>query len=599
MNKIVKKVTAVALSLALLSPTSAAFADGAKGVSIERIGGADRYDTAIKVSEKLGADPEKVIIASGENFPDALAGSVLTEGKYPILLVKKEAADSATIALARKAKEVIVLGGESSISTDVAEALKGDRAELTRIAGKDRYETAKLIAAEVNSDARVIASGVSFPDAVAGAGYALLKNAPILLTAKGAVQATVDSIDAATVKSATILGGASTVDSAMDGALIAHGASVTRLAGADRYATSIEIAREFDNPKTLILATGGNYPDALAASSLSGKYRAPVLLVQGDQVSRDLNGYLQDVRGSVENIIIVGGEGSVSKAFADSVKDNLQATSRTISANRLEKMIADKAVKIFDLRNEELYEAGHLPGAMRINNKEFEDPDNAVDGEIATPAQFEALMSRFGITADDTIVVYSNATSPQMGPRLVWTLQVYGHNEAYVLDGQYQGWEKQGKAIEKGKGTEPTPSEFKITETDNTINVGKEAVINRAAGTVLLDCRPVDEYTGERVATGNARGGHIPGAVNMPYLSTVTEDGYFKDPGTLKEMYKSIGVTADKEIIVYCQRGHRASHTWFVLTHVLGFENVKIYDGSMMEWSNLPELPVVKGEKPE
>ena len=266
---------------------------------------------------------------------------------------------------------------------------------------------------------------------------------------------------------------------------------------------------------------------------------------------------------------------------------------KLLTPDSLETLMAEQNVKIFDLRSAEDYEAGHIPGAMNINNKEFENPDSPVDGEIATVEQFEALMSSYGVTPDDVIVTYASASKPQMAPRLIWTLQVYGHTNTYLLDGHYEQWEQAGKEIETGSGPVVTPTEYTvISPDDHSINVDKDAVINKADGTVLLDARPTDEYLGETVSEGNARGGHIPGAVNVPYMSTVDENGLFYDADYLTELYSSVGATSDKEIIVYCQRGHRASHTWFVLEHILGYDNVKVYDGSMMEWSNLMDQPI-------
>lgn len=590
-----KSVLAVVLAASLLVPTMA-LAD--EGVSVKRIAGDDRYQTSLKIAEQLGDSSDKVILASGENYPDALAGSVLTEGKYPILLTRANEVSEAVQQKALAAKEVVVLGGTGSISDEVFEKVKDDDTTANRIAGDNRYETAVKIAETSASAARVLVSGEDYPDAVIGASYSIVKNAPILLTTKALQKDTLDALTAKKATDLTIIGGTSSVSAETETEVKALAATVKRFEGPDRYATSLAVAKEVVNPKTVVLAAGTSYPDALTAAPLAAKMGAPVILVQGDTLSADLAAYLSDIRRGLEEVIIVGGENSVSLALESRVKDLMQATSRTITPNILEGWLEKEDVKVFDLRSVELFEEGHIPGAQNIGNKEFEDPDNAVDGELATPEQFEALMSRYGILPTDTIVVYSDATKPQMAPRLVWTFEAFGQTNTYVLDGHYQALVEQGKAVEKGAAEAPTATEYKIISTENTINVGKDAVINRAKDTVLVDCRPVAEYTGETVANGNARGGHIPGAVNMPYMSTVGEDGRFKDPETLRKMYAEIGVTADKEIITYCQRGHRASHTWFVLTHVLGFDNVKLYDGSMMEWSNLPELPIATGVNP-
>lgn len=264
--------------------------------------------------------------------------------------------------------------------------------------------------------------------------------------------------------------------------------------------------------------------------------------------------------------------------------------------NGFEKIISEQDVKIFDLRSADDFEKGHIPGALNIGYKEFEDPNNEIDGELATVEQFEGVMVSYGIQNNDLIVVYSDAKSPQMATRLIWSLEVYGHTNTYLLDGHYQHWLREGKQIETGPAKEMDSSDYKVLTVNNNINVSKEAVINKSKDTILLDVRTVEEYTGERIASGNARGGHIPGAVNLFYMDTVNKEGYFHKPGYLKKMYSDIGINSESEVIVYCQRGHRASHTWFVLNHILGYEDVKVYDGSMMEWSNIEELPIVTGK---
>lgn len=593
-----KKAIALFLAIGLLLPNYTLAAEDTE-VSVQRIGGKNRYETAQLIADRLGSNFEKIIIATGENYPDALAGSLLTESKYPILLTHKNEVSDAVKEMAHEAKEVIVLGGTNTITSEVEKQLADEDTKVTRIAGKNRYETAAMIAATSQTQERILVSGVNYPDAIVGAGLSLQTEVPILLTAPNRLtQETASAMQSHGIKGLTILGGSKAISEDVQAEAAKHLSTLERIAGADRYATSIEVARRYSAPKTMILATGEDFPDALTSAPLSGMLDAPILLVRGNELSPDLKDFLHDNRMNLEEVIIVGGEASVSNTLEESVRTYLQATSRTVSASRLHEMIKADTVKVIDLRNQELFLEGHIPGAMQIGNKEFEDPDNAVDGELATPEQFAALMSSYGITAQDTIVVYSDASRPQMAPRLVWTFENFGHRNVYVLDGHYQHWVAEGYATERGETTSLPTSDYEIMTTDSSINVGKEEVINRKDDTVLLDCRPVAEYTGETVASGNARGGHIPGAVNMPYMNTVTEDGFFKDPQTLKEMYAEIGITKDKEVIVYCQRGHRASHSWFVLYHILGFENVKVYDGSMMEWSNLPELPIHTGINP-
>lgn len=287
----------------------------------------------------------------------------------------------------------------------------------------------------------------------------------------------------------------------------------------------------------------------------------------------------------------------IAMMFLTSCKD---VTSSVVTAEELRALVYQQKVKIFDLRSTTDFEAGHIPGAININNKEFEDPNNAIDGEIATPAQFAALMSAYGISAGDRVIMYAAAAKPQMAPRLWWTLEVYGHHRKQVLDGHYEAWVAAGYEVETGPAAEPAASEYEISHLNLDILATRDDCLNPSADTVLLDVRPVDQYTGEDGSDVNARWGHIPGAVNVYYLDAVDENGFFKDVESLTALYAAAGVTSDKEIITYCQRGHRGSYTWFVLTNILGFRNVRLYDGSMIEWSNLPaeDYPMTTGTTP-
>ena len=354
--------------------------------------------------------------------------------------------------------------------------------------------------------------------------------------------------------------------------------STANLKAAILEATGSETGSE-DDQFALVCYSGKKYAEkATSLMEQMGVAPGNIFTLEGGQ-----NGWAE--AGDAYTALLTSGQTDAPEAPA--------ASDKLLTPDALEAMMAEQEVKIFDLRDAEDYEAGHIPGAMNINNKEFENPDNPVDGEIATVEQFEALMSSYGVTSDDVIVTYASASKPQMAPRLIWTLQVYGHTNTYLLDGHYEQWEQSGKEIETGAAPAVEPSAYKvISADDHSINVDKDAVINKSEDTVLLDARPTAEYLGETVSEGNARGGHIPGAVNVPYMSTVDENGLFYDVDYLTDLYSSVGVTPDKEIIVYCQRGHRASHSWFVLEHILGYDNVKVYDGSMMEWSNLMDQPI-------
>jgi thiosulfate/3-mercaptopyruvate sulfurtransferase len=261
----------------------------------------------------------------------------------------------------------------------------------------------------------------------------------------------------------------------------------------------------------------------------------------------------------------------------------------------LQQWIAGNMVKIIDLRSSREYSTGHIPGAVIINNKEFEDPNNPVNGELAPAKQIEDLMSRKGISAEDHIIAYSARDKPQMATRLWWALKVYGHKDIQVLDGHFEAWVSAGGAVETGAEKLPLPAKYKAGPPDTSRIAVLKDCIHPSKNTVLLDVRPPEEYTGERRAENAGRGGHISGAVNQYFLNAVDDRGFFKDAKTLKDMYASVGVTPGKEVIVYCMRGHRASHTYFALVSLLKFPHVRLYDGSWIEWSKIKDLPVTTG----
>jgi len=266
------------------------------------------------------------------------------------------------------------------------------------------------------------------------------------------------------------------------------------------------------------------------------------------------------------------------------------------TAEELMRSIDSKGVRAIDVRGIWDYRIGHIPGAVRRNNKEFEDPENPIEGMIAAAERIEALMSANGIANDDLVVIYADNKKPQMATRLWWVLKIYGHQKVQVLDGHYQAWADSGYHLERWNSVRPAPSVYKISTTDRSRIAVSRDCLYPSANTVLLDVRPRNEYTGKRTSTKAGRGGHIPGAVNVFYLDAVDERGFFKDVKILRTMYTAAGVTPERDVIVYCMRAHRASHTYFVLVNLLGFSSVRIYDGSWIEWSNLPGHPVTTGE---
>ena len=577
MKKFISKILSVALVLSV--SMSIAFADE----SADRVSGADKYKTAIEVSKHNYTSSENVILASGDEFADALAGGQLVLNlDAPILLVGKGPMSSEVKKEIERleAKNIYILGEKNSVSKDLEDGVAEDY-EVIRLGGVDRYETSKLIMEATEElgefDKLVLVSGSNFADALTSANY-LAKNNSLLMLSGGNKLPETD-------KEVIVIGGENVIK--------LPDFKGRRIAGENRYETSMLLVNEFfKDAKSAVLVSGERYPDGLTSVSFINKFDSPLLLTKKDVLEDDAKAYLN----KVDKVTIVGGENTIAKDIFVKEEPIIETEDRVLDVDELAEMMKKEDVKVFDLRKVEDYELGHIPGALNINNKQFEDPDNPIDGELATPEQFEELMSLYGIKNTDTIIVYSQSSKPQMAPRLIWTLEAYGHKNTYVLDGHYEAWMAAEKETEAGEQAEQEKSEYKIISTENTINVDKDYVIDIVDGkidAILLDSRPEEQYSSEEpTSDGNAKGGHIPGAVNVPYMSTVGEDGKFLPVEDLKDLYSKVGINEDSEVVVYCQRGHRASHSWFVLKYVLGYENVKVYDGSMMEWSNLEDQKV-------
>ena len=259
----------------------------------------------------------------------------------------------------------------------------------------------------------------------------------------------------------------------------------------------------------------------------------------------------------------------------------------------LKKLIDDKAVKVVDVRSAEDYSAGHIKGAIQIARTAFENPDGEIEALVSTPRQMDKLLSEKGIANGDALVVYSGTRSPQMATRFWWAMKVvYGHQNVRVLDGNFENWSDAGYPVETGPASPLPKSAYKTPDAGAKQIVDRKAVAERAPGVVLLDARDDEEYAGRKVSSGAGRGGRIPGSVHVFFRDALDEKGFFKPAAELKAVYEAQGVTPDKEIIVYCMRAHRASHTLFVLKELLGYPNLRVYDGSWIDWSNVPDLPV-------
>jgi thiosulfate/3-mercaptopyruvate sulfurtransferase len=244
------------------------------------------------------------------------------------------------------------------------------------------------------------------------------------------------------------------------------------------------------------------------------------------------------------------------------------------------------------------YVQGHIPGAVLFDwKKDINDP---VRRDVLSKESFENLFGRNGISKDTTLVLYGDFNN-WFAAFAFWVFKYYGHKDVRLINGGRKKW----LAEEKPLTTEnPTvkPTEYTASGPDESIRAyfdEVKSVLGRE-NVGLVDVRGPKEFSGEILAppeypTEHAqRGGHIPGAVNVPWAQAVKDDGTFKPAEELEGLYTSKGITRDKEIIAYCRIGERSSHTWFVLKYLLGYPNVKNYDGSWTEWGNGVRNPIEK-----
>ena len=250
-----------------------------------------------------------------------------------------------------------------------------------------------------------------------------------------------------------------------------------------------------------------------------------------------------------------------------------------------------------------LYDTGHIPGAVKMDwHADLNDPvaRDYVDGE-----GFAAMMSARGISPGTTLVLYGDNFN-WWAAYALWVCSLFGHEDVRLLDGGRQKWVDEGRPLTT-KAPSPKPTDYPVLPRDDeTIRAFKEDVLAHigAAGR-LVDVRSPGEYSGELThmpdypQEGALRGGHVPGAENVPWKTAANDDGTFKDAAELSEIYRAgLGLEDDEEIIAYCRIGERSSHTWFVLTHLLGLPNVRNYDGSWVEWGNAVRVPIERPGQP-
>jgi thiosulfate/3-mercaptopyruvate sulfurtransferase len=240
------------------------------------------------------------------------------------------------------------------------------------------------------------------------------------------------------------------------------------------------------------------------------------------------------------------------------------------------------------------YTLGHVPGSVLIDWKA--DINDPLTRNIITQQACESLLQRVGVNDDTTLVLYGDFNN-WFAAFAFWVFKYYGYKDVRLMNGGRKKWLEEDKPVTKDIPSH-AKGNFKASEPDSSIRVFLRYVRDTLGSKILVDVRGPKEFTGEILAppeypTEHAqRGGHIPGAVNIPWGQAVNEDGTFKSADELQKLYQSKGVAADKEVISYCRIGERSSHTWFVLKYLLGYPNVKNYDGSWTEWGNMIDNPI-------
>jgi thiosulfate/3-mercaptopyruvate sulfurtransferase len=244
-----------------------------------------------------------------------------------------------------------------------------------------------------------------------------------------------------------------------------------------------------------------------------------------------------------------------------------------------------------------LYDTGHIPGAVKIDwHADLNDP---LIRDYVDPEHFADLLSRSGIRPDQTVVFYGDNFN-WWAAYALWVFALFGHEDTRLLDGGRQKWLEEGRSLTTEVPSRPR-TEYPVPERDDSkIRAFRdEVLVHTQGGQPLVDVRSPEEYRGELLhmpnypQEGALRGGHIPGARSVPWKRAANDDGSFKTADELRAIYEGeIGLGAGDNVIAYCRIGERSSHTWFVLSHLLGYPQVRNYDGSWTEWGNAVRLPI-------
>jgi thiosulfate/3-mercaptopyruvate sulfurtransferase len=275
---------------------------------------------------------------------------------------------------------------------------------------------------------------------------------------------------------------------------------------------------------------------------------------------------------------------------------------RLVSTDWLAARIADGSARpggdIVVVESDEdvlLYDTGHVPGSVKVDwHNDLNDPltRDYVDGQ-----RFAEVLGERGIGRDTTVVLYGDKSN-WWAAYALWVFSLFGHEDVRLLDGGRAKWVAEGRDLTR-EVPKPEPVDYPVVErSDSAIRAFKDDVLAHL-GQPLVDVRSPGEFSGELLhmpdypQEGAMRGGHIPGAKSVPWARAAAEDGTFKPRADLEAIYLTEqGLKPEDDVVAYCRIGERSSHTWFVLTHLLGFDKVRNYDGSWTEWGNAVRVPI-------